>query len=117
MQEIVINGEKYPVAFDWLAIENVSEFVGDNSLDLTAKNLNTYVTSLKFTRAVAFEGIKCGYRKIGEPCPFADSDALAEKVKAYAEISPVIAMYTEAVGEFYKSEDAPNDKKKVKAKV
>ena len=116
MNEIVIAGKKHPVCFDWLAIENVSEFVGDNSLDTTTKKLNTYVQSLKFTRFVAFEGIKCGYRKIGEACPFADSDALAEAVKNYAEISPVVSIYTNAVAEFYHSEDeelVESDKKKV----
>ena len=116
MNEIVIAGQKYPVFFDWLAIERISEFVGDNALDNTAKKLNTYATSLKFTRFVAFEGIKCGFRKMGEPCPFEDSDALAEKVQTYSEIAPVIGFYTSAVGEFYHTEDVTEttDKKKVK---
>ena len=117
MSEIEINGTKHPVFFDWLAIEKVSEFVGDNNLDATAKKLNTYVQSLKFTRQVAFEGVKCGYRKIGEACPFADSDALAETVTNYSELGAIVGIYTTAVSEFYASEDAveTEDKKKVKA--
>lgn len=115
MDKIEIDGKQHPVFFDWLAIENVSEFVGDNSLDSTAKKLNTYVQSLKFTRFVAFEGIKCGYRKIGETCPFNSSDELAEVVKSYSEISPVISIYTKAVSEFYSNEDADQTEDKKKA--
>lgn len=117
MNEIVINGAKHPVFFDWLAIEVISEFVGDNSLDATAKKLNTYVQSLKFTRFVAFEGIKCGYKKIGESCPFNNSDELAEAANNYTELSAVISIYTNRVAEFYATEDAElvtTDKKKVK---
>jgi hypothetical protein len=118
MEQIEINGSKHPVYFDWLAIENVSEFVGDNSLDATAKKLNSYVQSLKFTRFVAFEGIKCGYRKIGEPCPFASSDELAEAVKNYSELGSIVGIYTTAVSEFYASEDSTEtDKKKVTVKA
>jgi hypothetical protein len=92
--------------------------MGDGSLDSTAKQLNTYVQSLKFTRLVAFEGIKCGYRKIGEACPFTDSDSLAESVTSYSELGAVVTIYTTAVSEFYHTEDeTETDKKKATVKA
>lgn len=65
-------------------------------------NTKTASNSLKFGRACAFAGIKGGYRKIGEKCPFADVDDLADEVKSFTELEPAILGFTKAVEEFFK---------------
>ncbi len=109
---IRIADTEHPVFFDWLAIEAISESIQERSLDSTVKNINTHANSLRFTRIVAFEGIKCGYKKQGKECPFKTSEELAEKVRGYNELGVIIAEYVSAVSEFYNSEDAEVDNKK-----
>jgi hypothetical protein len=104
MQQIKIGGASHPLYFSMLAIEQV---FADLQVDDFAKlgsviNTKTASNSLKFGRACAFAGIKGGYRKIGEKCPFADVDDLADEVKSFTELEPAILGFTKAVEEFFK---------------
>ena len=111
MNEIVINGKKHPINFGWLALENISAFAGHNSPDTTANEMDKLASNLKFNRVVLFEGIAGGYRKIGEKCPFADSETLADEVSNFAEITPAIEMYLKAQASFYQIEEETTKKK------
>lgn len=104
MQQIKIGGASHPLYFSMLSIEQV---FADLQVDDFAKlgsviNTKTASNSLKFGRACAFAGIKGGYRKIGEKCPFADVDDLADEVKSFTELEPAILGFTKAVEEFFK---------------
>ena len=117
MNEIVKIGEtEYPVFFDWLSIESISESLGHNSLDLTAMQFSSLAGSLKFTRLVVFHGILGGYRVKKQQCPVETSEELFSGVTKFGKLNPIIEMYTKAFLEFYNSEDAElveTDKKKV----
>jgi hypothetical protein len=111
MNEITINGTKHPIHFGWLALENISAFAGHNSPDTTANAMDKLASDMRFNRVVLFEGIAGGYRKIGERCPFADSEALAEEVSNFTEITPAIEIYIKAQAAFYQiEEDTPKKK-------
>lgn len=107
MQQIKIGGVTHPLYFSMLAIEQV---FSDLQVDDFAKlgkvmSTKTASNSLKFGRACAFAGIQGGYRKIGEKCPFANIDDLADEVKAFNELEPAIIGFTKAVEEFFKPAD------------
>jgi hypothetical protein len=107
MQQIKIGGDSHPLYFSMLAIEQV---FSDLQVDDFAKlgkvmSTKTASNSLKFGRACAFAGIQGGYRKIGEKCPFANIDDLADEVKAFNELEPAIIGFTKAVEEFFKPAD------------
>jgi hypothetical protein len=102
----------HPIKFDWLAIEKISEAQSHLSLDATANQFNTLLTSLKFARTVLFHGIEGGYREQGTECPFKSSEDVAKEVKKFSDVAPVLEQYTKAVQEFYAPVEESDDKKK-----
>jgi hypothetical protein len=105
--EIVINGRKHPIRFSMGAIEAVftSLEIEDFSQLAAKMNASAIGKALKSTKAIAFEGIKGGYRGIGEPCPFKSIEDLAEEVAHFNELTPAISLFNEAVAEFFKSDE------------
>lgn len=103
MKDIVIGGTKYPLFFDVEAIEAVCyEFGDDNINSIAASLMNTGGSmkdvgkALRLARVSAYEGIKAGYRKIGENCPFESLDEFSQKVEKVAEIMTATIAFTEA---------------------
>jgi len=110
MIEVLIAERKHPVHFGWLELETISLSIGHKSPDDTANNIVNLVNNLQFTRLVAFEGVKAGYRKIGEACPFKTSEDLVDEVKNITEINPIIEEWVKRQAEFYQIEE-PSKKK------
>lgn len=101
---ITVGGVQHPLFFNMRAIENImSEF---NLVDFTelGENLsaNNIAHSLKFARACAYYGIQSGYRKTKQPFPFIDIDDFADAIESFSEIEPVVAVFTQAIEEFFK---------------
>lgn len=113
--KVTISGVEHPYCFGWLVFETISAEVGHNSPDNTAGDLSTLVGQLSFSRIVAFEAIKAGYKKEGKECPFKTSEDLAEALTKFTEIAPIISDYTTELLSFYNVEgEANTSKKKVK---
>jgi len=101
MQEITIGGKKHPLFFNMVAIERVMQSQDIQNFDQLATSGQGVAKSLSFARFCAFYGVQAGYKKIGEKCPFADAEAIAEEIESLEEISPALAAFTEAVSKFF----------------
>lgn len=112
MIKVVLNGTERPVHFGWLELENISNSIESKSPEETANNINSLVQNLRFNRVVLFEGIKAGYRRIGESCPFATAEDVADEIQNFAEALPAIEYYIKRQAEFFNVEDEKPTKKK-----
>jgi hypothetical protein len=109
-----IGENEYPVFFDWLSIESISESIGHNSLDVTVGNFQALTKNLKFIRSIAFHGVQGGFRKEKKQCPFETSEDLFAGVAKFGKMTALVELYTKAFLEFYNDEDSTEtDKKKV----
>lgn len=112
MIDLELNGKKHPIHFGWLELETISESIGNKSPEETANNMPTLASSMKFNRVVLFEGLKGGYRKIGEVCPFQTADEIAEVVESFTQVMPALEYYIKRQAEFFAVEDSKPTKKK-----
>ena len=106
--EITINDRKYPVHFDCEAIENTCFAFGTDDINSIATKLSAENKSMtdignviKLARTAAYEGIKGGYRRIGEKAPFADMVEFQELIKNVSEIFPAIGIFAESFGALF----------------
>jgi len=104
MNHIEIGGVQHPLLFNMIAIEQVMDELDIENFEA----LTTHITSaaisksLKFSRVCAFYGIKSGYKKTKESCPFLDIDDLADAIESYYEVEPALHGFTLAIEEFFK---------------
>lgn len=115
MNEIQLGEKKHPIAFDWLAFEAIAGSLGYDSPDVIGTDLQKLASQLPFNRVVLFEGLKCGYRKIGEKCPFESSNDVVELIESLLQVAPVLGAFTEGLVKFYGAGEAVESKSKKKA--
>ena len=105
--EIIISGHTHPVRFTMGAIEAI--FIGlqiDDFSQLAEKmDITAIGKALKSTRVIAFEGVKAGYKYLAVPCPFKDIEDFTDAVTNFNELTPAIGMFTDAVNEFFKTDE------------
>jgi hypothetical protein len=103
--ELEINNKKYPIFFNMTAIENV--MVASEMEDFSAFGKNQGVMkSLKFTRDVAYYGIKSGCKKQGVEMPFESSEDLGDEIESFEQLAPAVELFMKAVGDFFQVKES-----------
>ena len=87
--------------FNMVAIERVMQGADIQDFDQLAQSGQGLAKTLSFARLCAFYGIKSGYKKIGEKCPYKDAEDLAEDITNLAEVNPALNAFTDAVRAFF----------------
>lgn len=98
--ELEINNKKYPMFFNMTAIENV--MVESQMKDFSELGqIQGVMKSLKFSRDVAFYGIKSGCKKQGVEMPFESSEDLGDEIESFEQLAPAVELFMKAVGDFF----------------
>lgn len=102
--EIKIGGASHPLLFNMNSLRNVMQLAGmENFADLnTQKDL---AKSMDFALACAFYGILEGYEAKDEKTPFATVQKLGNKIQKFSELSPALEAFTQAVTEFFATDE------------
>jgi hypothetical protein len=105
--ELEINGKKYPMFFNMIAIESV--MIDSGMQDFSGFGDNTgLIKTLKFSRDCAFYGMKAGCKKNGRiEFPFKTSEDLGDSIESFEQLAPAVELFNKAVADFFqvKSQD------------
>jgi hypothetical protein len=103
--EILIGGASHPLLFNMNSLRNVMQIAGmETFADLNLQK--DLAKSMDFALACAFYGILEGYEAKGEQTPFTSTQKLGASIKKFSELSPALDAFTQAVTDFFSSDES-----------